>query len=90
MKLQLACRRKLLRFILARRLVEQPLIVLKALCGCAANDGRDGAPLRRHQLCEVQQLLFLVSAPLRLLDRRVKPLVPSRLRLAMICECLST
>ena len=45
---------------------QQHLVVLEALGGGAADDGRDGAPLAGHQLGQVQQLLLLLVAPLRL------------------------
>jgi len=60
---------------------QQLLVALQALHGGAADDGRDGAPLRRQQLGQVQQLLVLLARPLGLLDCRVQPLVPARLAL---------
>lgn len=35
-----------------------------SLRGCAAHDGRNGAPLRGHQLGQMQQLLILLPRPL--------------------------
>ena len=63
------------------RLVEQPLVLLHALRGRAADDRRDRAPLARVELREVEQLLLLLARPLGLADRRVEPLVPARLAL---------
>jgi hypothetical protein len=46
------------------------------LCRGAPHNGRNGAPLGRHELGQVQQLLILVARPLGFLDRRVQPFKP--------------
>eukprot|EP00962_Isochrysis_galbana_P022508 scaffold6732_cov99-Isochrysis_galbana.AAC.2 len=74
-------RRRIARVASPRRLVEQPLVVLQALRGGPADDRGNCTPLRRHQLGQVQQLFLLIARPLRLLDRRVEPLVPARFAL---------
>ncbi|CRK27851.1 hypothetical protein BN1708_004512 [Verticillium longisporum] len=62
-------------------LVEELLVALEALVGGAADDGGNGAPLGRHELGEVQELLVLLLAPFDLLDAGVEPFVPSRFAL---------
>jgi len=50
---------------------------VEALCWCASHNGCNGAPLRGHELGQVQQLLILLSRPLSLLDAGVQPLIPT-------------
>lgn len=50
--------------------------MLEALRGRAADDGRDGPPLVRHELGHVEKLLLLFALPLGLLDGGVQPLIP--------------
>ena len=76
---ELRGRRALERLLL--RLVEQVLVALEALGGRAAHDGRNGAPLSRHELGHVQELFVLFATPLGLLDARIEPLEPARLAL---------
>ena len=45
-------------------LVQQFLVSLQALRGGASDNGRDRAPLGRHDLRQVQQLLVLLARPL--------------------------
>jgi hypothetical protein len=66
---------------LVLRHVQQLLVVLDALARGPTDERRDGPPLRRVQLREVQQLLLLLPRPLRLLDAGVEPLVPASLAL---------
>ena len=62
-------------------LVQQFLIALQTLRRGAADDGRDGAPLRRHQLGQVQQLLVFLAAPFDFPDAWVQPFGPARFAL---------
>mmetsp|Transcript_47919 Transcript_47919/g.145735 ORF Transcript_47919/g.145735 Transcript_47919/m.145735 type:complete len:204 (-) Transcript_47919:295-906(-) len=61
----------LVHLVPALGLVEQLLVMLEALISCPAHDGRDRPPLGGEQLGEVQELLFFLPGPLRLLDARV-------------------
>mmetsp|Transcript_14021 Transcript_14021/g.37874 ORF Transcript_14021/g.37874 Transcript_14021/m.37874 type:complete len:241 (+) Transcript_14021:1864-2586(+) len=63
------------------RHIQQPLVSIQALCGRATHDGRNGSPLRGHELGQVQQLFILLTRPLCLLDAGIKPLKPSGLAL---------
>mmetsp|Transcript_20181 Transcript_20181/g.32242 ORF Transcript_20181/g.32242 Transcript_20181/m.32242 type:complete len:267 (+) Transcript_20181:594-1394(+) len=65
----------------AHHRVQQMLVALEALCGGPTYDGRDAPPLTRHDLGEMQQFLVLGLTPLRLLDARVQPFVPTRFAL---------
>lgn len=49
---------------------------VQALRWGAPNNGCNGAPLRGHELCQVQQLFILLACPLRLLDAGVQPFIP--------------
>lgn len=60
---------------------QEALVALEALLRGAAHHGRNGAPLRGHDLGQVQQLLILLTRPLGLFDAGVEPLVPARLAL---------
>mmetsp|Transcript_24788 Transcript_24788/g.58820 ORF Transcript_24788/g.58820 Transcript_24788/m.58820 type:complete len:221 (+) Transcript_24788:657-1319(+) len=64
-----------------RGLVQEALVALLALARRPPHERPDGAPLRRHQLGQVQELLVLLPAPLHLAHGRVQPLVPPRLAL---------
>ncbi|EJK56612.1 hypothetical protein THAOC_23467, partial [Thalassiosira oceanica] len=59
----------------------EALVALLALARRPPHERPDGAPLRRHQLGQVQELLVLLPAPLHLAHGRVQPLVPPRLAL---------
>eukprot|EP00972_Heterocapsa_arctica_P056266 8301154-Heterocapsa_arctica.AAC.1 len=55
--------------------------MLEALVRRAADDRRDGPPLGREELRQVQELLLLFPGPLGLLHAGVQPLIPARLAL---------
>lgn len=60
-----------------KRVLQELFISLQALCRGAADNRGNGAPLRWHELGEMQQLLILLPGPLCLLYARVQPLVPA-------------
>lgn len=61
--------------------LQQILVTLQALSCSASNYWRYGAPLRRHQLGQMQQLFIFLARPFRLLNTRIQPLVPARFAL---------
>lgn len=62
-------------------LIQKFLVPLEAL-GCGtSDDGGNCPPLCRHQLCQVQKLLILLSRPLNLANTGVQPFDPTRLAL---------
>ena len=61
--------------------VQQLLVAFQALCGRATHNRGDRAPLCRHELSHVQELLIFFARPLDFLDRRIQPFVPPRFAL---------
>lgn len=68
--------------LLADSHVQQLLIPVEALRGRAADNGCDRSPLAGHQLCQVKELLILLTGPFCFPDTGVQPLIP-------VCEVVS-
>lgn len=67
--------------------IQELLVSLQAL-GCrASNDGSNSAPLRGHQLGQMQQFLILLPRPLDLTDTGIQPFNPSCLALLWCFPC---
>uniref|UniRef100_A0A1I8HLX8 Guanylate cyclase domain-containing protein n=1 Tax=Macrostomum lignano TaxID=282301 RepID=A0A1I8HLX8_9PLAT len=58
-------------------LVDEELVALQALGGCAANYRRNGAPLGGHQLGHVDEFLVLLAGPFGLFNTGIQPFVPA-------------
>lgn len=61
--------------------IQQFLVSFQTLCCCSPDNGRDRAPLSRHQLGKMEKFLILLSGPLDLANTRVQPFYPSCLAL---------
>lgn len=57
--------------------VKKSLILIDTLSWCSPNQRSNRAPLRWKDLSQMQKLLFLLSRPLCLLNRWIKPFVPN-------------
>lgn len=73
----LGARETQLRALPSFGLVQELLVPVQALgCG-SADDGRDGPPLGRHELGQVEQFLVLIAGPLDFADAGVEPFGPA-------------
>lgn len=54
--------------------------MLETLGSRSSDDGCDRAPLRRHQLGQMQKLFFFLSAPFGLFDAWIEPFKPFKIQ----------
>mmetsp|Transcript_9737 Transcript_9737/g.25522 ORF Transcript_9737/g.25522 Transcript_9737/m.25522 type:complete len:344 (+) Transcript_9737:1558-2589(+) len=72
-----ATRIVLVHLITSLGLIQKLLVMLQALVCSAADDGSDGAPLRREKFRQVQKFFLFFAGPLCLFHRGVEPFVPT-------------
>lgn len=66
---------------------QEALVAFEALLSCSAHNWGDGAPLRGHHFCQLQQFLVFLSRPFCLFYAGVQPLEPAGLALLGRLAC---